>query len=101
MSAVFGEILAFGQAKDRDMVSPAGRSAVLHSQLGGDQDNLAVKYDSATPLSPLSALIGQSMQGNWVLRVADLARVDTGSLNKWSLEVVPRDDAGSHPSLAP
>jgi subtilisin-like proprotein convertase family protein len=72
-----------------ELVSPAGRSVVLHGQLGGDQDNLVVTYDSAAPLSPLSSLIGQPMQGNWVLRVADLAAVDVGTLNKWSLELIP------------
>ena len=56
-----------------ELVSPAGRSVVLHSQLGSGQDNLVVTYDSATPLSPLSSLVGQSMQGNWTLSVADLA----------------------------
>jgi subtilisin-like proprotein convertase family protein len=72
-----------------ELVSPAGRGFVLHSQLGGDQDNLVVTYDSAAPLSPLSGLAGQPMQGNWTLRVADVARVDVGRLNKWSLEIVP------------
>ena len=72
-----------------ELVSPAGRSVVLHSQLGGDQDNLVVTYDSGAPLSPMSSLIGQPIQGNWVLRAADLAAADTGTLNKWSLELTP------------
>jgi len=55
----------------------------------GGQDNLVVTYDLATPLSPLSSLVGQSMQGNWTLRVADLAVVDIGKSNKWSLELSP------------
>jgi len=72
-----------------ELVSPAGRSAVLHAQLGGSQDNLVVSYDSAAPLSPLSQMPGQAMQGNWTLRVVDTAAIDTGTLNKWSLEIVP------------
>ncbi|HET7794627.1 MAG TPA: M6 family metalloprotease domain-containing protein [Rhizobacter sp.] len=72
-----------------ELASPGGRSVVLHSQLGGGQDNLVVTYDSATPLSPLSALQGQAMQGNWTLRVVDAAAVDVGTLNKWSLTIVP------------
>ena len=72
-----------------ELVSPAGRSVVLHSQLGDGQDNLVVSYDSAAPLSPLSQLAGQAMQGDWTLRVVDTAAVDTGSLDKWSLEIVP------------
>ena len=72
-----------------ELISPAGRRVFLHAQLGGNQDNLVTTYDSAAPLSPLSALVGQSMQGDWVLRVADLAAVDVGTLNKWSLELMP------------
>ena len=72
-----------------ELTSPGGRSVVLHSQLGGGQDNLVVSYDSAAPLSPLSSLAGQAMQGDWTLRVVDTAAVDTGSLNKWSLAIVP------------
>ena len=72
-----------------ELASPAGRGIILHSQLGGDQDNLVATYDSATPLSPLSALVGQPIQGAWTLRVTDVARADVGTLNKWSLEIVP------------
>jgi M6 family metalloprotease-like protein len=72
-----------------ELSSPAGRSVVLHSQLGGGQDNLVVSYDSAAPASPLSALAGQAMQGNWTLRVVDAVAVDVGTLNKWSLSIVP------------
>ncbi len=72
-----------------ELAAPSGRSVVLHGQLGGGADNLVVAYDSATPLSPLSALRGQSMLGNWTLRVVDAAAVDVGTLNKWSIEIVP------------
>jgi len=72
-----------------ELVSPSGRSAVLHAQLGGGADDLKETYDSEAPLSPLTPLVGQAMQGNWTLRVADLAAVDVGRLNKWSLEIVP------------
>lgn len=72
-----------------ELVAPSGRSAVLHSQLGGGTDNLVVSYDSAAPLSPLAALVRQNMQGNWTLRVVDTAAIDVGTLNKWSLAIVP------------
>ena len=32
---------------------------------------------------------GQPMQGSWTLRVADAAKIDTGTLNKWSMEILP------------
>lgn len=44
-------------------------------------------YDSSAPLSPLSGLAGQAMQGDWTLRVADVAPSDMGTLNKWSLAI--------------
>ena len=72
-----------------ELVAPTGRSTVLHGQLGAGDDNLVVTYDSAAPLSPLSALVGQPIQGDWTLRVADLAAIDVGTLNKWSVEFVP------------
>lgn len=72
-----------------ELVSPSGRGVTLYSQLGGSQDNLLVTYDSAAPLSPLSPLVGQPIQGDWSLRVADVARIDVGTLNKWSLEIMP------------
>lgn len=68
--------------------APSGRSVVLHAQLGAGQDNLVVTYDSAANLSPLSGLVGQAIQGSWTLRVADLAAVDVGKLNKWSIDIV-------------
>jgi M6 family metalloprotease-like protein len=72
-----------------ELVAPTGRSVVLHAQLGGSQDNLVTAYDSAKPLSPLSPLLGQPVAGNWTLRVADVAPADEGTLNRWSLEIVP------------
>jgi len=72
-----------------ELSSPTGRSVVLHGQLGGNQDNIVITYDSTAPLSPLTQLVGQAMQGDWVLRVADLAAVDVGTLNRWSLEITP------------
>lgn len=72
-----------------ELVAPSGRAVVLHGQLGRDQDNLVASYDSAAPLSPLAALVGQPMQGEWTLRVADLAAVDVGRLNRWSIELTP------------
>jgi subtilisin-like proprotein convertase family protein len=70
-----------------ELVSPSGRGAILHSRLGGGQDNLVMTYDSTLPSSALAPLIGQSMKGDWVLRMIDLAGQDVGKLNKWSLEL--------------
>jgi subtilisin-like proprotein convertase family protein len=57
-----------------------------HNQFGGTEDNLIRTYDSISNL-PLAALIGQSIQGNWVLRISDMLGQDIGKLNRWSLEL--------------
>jgi len=71
-----------------ELVSPTGRRAILHGQLGGAARNLVMTYDSASPGSVLATLVGQPVGGNWVLRVTDLAGQDVGQLNKWSIEAV-------------
>lgn len=73
-----------------ELFSPSGRRAVLHAQSGGNTDNLTLSLDSNTPSSPLLPMVGQPVQGNWVLRVTDLAGQDVGRLKKWSLELTPQ-----------
>jgi len=68
------------------LTSPTGRSTVLHPRLGGSADNLIATYDSATP-GILGDMIGQPMMGNWTLNVSDRARIDTGKLRSWSIEL--------------
>ena len=72
-----------------ELFSPNGRRAVLHAQSGGDRDNLTLDLDSNTPSSPLLPLVGQPVQGSWVLRVTDLVGQDLGRLKKWSLDLTP------------
>ena len=69
-----------------ELFSPAGRRAALHARQGGSQDDLVASYDSDRP-GELSSLVGQPMQGNWVLRVSDRAQGDVGRLRKWSIEI--------------
>jgi M6 family metalloprotease-like protein len=69
-----------------ELFSPAGRRAVLHAREGRSRDNLIVDYDSDRP-GELSTLVGQPMQGNWVLRVSDHAARDEGTLRKWRIEI--------------
>jgi subtilisin-like proprotein convertase family protein len=69
-----------------ELVSPSGQQALLHDRFGGGEDNLIRTYDSL--LQPaLAALIGQPIQGNWELRVKDMAGRDIGKFNKWTLEL--------------
>jgi M6 family metalloprotease-like protein len=69
-----------------ELFAPSGRRATLHGQLGGSADNLKESFDSDRP-GQLSSLVGQPMQGNWILRVSDRANVDVGVLRKWKLEL--------------
>jgi len=49
---------------------------------------------SFKPLNPLALFAGQNTRGNWTLTVTDKATGDTGTLNNWSLEVIPRAPQG-------
>ncbi|MGH8058051.1 MAG: M36 family metallopeptidase, partial [Candidatus Entotheonellia bacterium] len=69
-----------------ELVAPSGQQAILQNRSGGTQDNLIKTFDSPS-LPALSVLTGQAAQGNWVLRVTDLAGQDIGKLNKWSLDL--------------
>jgi len=69
-----------------ELVGPSGQAAVLHNQAGGPQDNLIALFDSASTPA-MGPLVGQSMQGDWILRVVDLVGLDVGKLNRWSLEL--------------
>ncbi|AJQ97656.1 choice-of-anchor B family protein [Gynuella sunshinyii] len=61
-----------------DLVDPQGNSYNLHNRTGGSADNLQQSY-SVT-------LTGTTVTGEWQLRVRDLARQDSGTLNRWSLQ---------------
>ena len=69
-----------------ELVSPTGRRAVLHDRLGWSKDDLSISLDSNRP-GELANMVGLPMQGNWVLRVADLAGEDVGTLSKWRIEL--------------
>jgi subtilisin-like proprotein convertase family protein len=69
-----------------ELVAPTSQQALLHDQFGGAEDNLITTYDSLSHPA-LAALVGQSMQGNWELRVSDVVGQDIGKLNRWRLEL--------------
>ncbi|MEK6300588.1 MAG: M36 family metallopeptidase [Acidobacteriota bacterium] len=69
-----------------ELVAPSGQQVLLHDKSGGSEDNLIRSFDSVS--SPaLAPMIGQGIQGNWTLRVRDLAAQDVGKLNRWSLDL--------------
>lgn len=69
-----------------ELFSPAGRRATLHGRTGGGTDNLFASFDSDRP-GELGSLVGQPMQGNWILRVSDRAAIDVGVLRRWRLQL--------------
>ena len=69
-----------------ELAAPSGQQVHLHNRSGAGSDNLILTYDS-TGGSALAPLVGQPAQGNWILRVRDVAGQDIGKLNRWSLEL--------------
>ncbi len=74
------------------LYAPDGPSVVLHNRQGGSGDDLKTSFD-LTNLPDLGLLAGASLEGAWTLHVQDLARQDTGTLNRWQLEIQIRESA--------
>ncbi|MBX3396782.1 MAG: proprotein convertase P-domain-containing protein [Phycisphaerae bacterium] len=76
--------------------SPRGTVVALHNRTGGGTDNLVVTYDDEglAPDGPgvLANFIRESAFGTWTLTVADQAGGDTGTLNGWTLRILPLGD---------
>lgn len=70
-----------------NLVSPAGTVISLHSKTGGSADNIIKSYNFNNNLN-LKSLKGEQMQGNWKLKVSDVAGQDIGKLNKWSVKLI-------------
>ncbi|MCI0506631.1 MAG: proprotein convertase P-domain-containing protein [Gammaproteobacteria bacterium] len=69
-----------------ELVNPQGQRALLHNKSGGQQNDLKTYYESSST-DALAPLVGQSVNGDWTLRVSDLMGNDVGTLNSWSLEI--------------
>ena len=66
--------------------APDGTQAILHDNEGNDGDDIDATYRSADH-SALATLVGESIEGEWRLRVIDEAQHDVGRLVRWSLAV--------------
>lgn len=66
------------------VIAPSGRLVTLHDRQGGNARDLRRTYD-ATSAPGLQTLAGEPVNGDWTLWVQDLARVDLGRLQSWSL----------------
>ena len=75
------------------LYAPSGSSVILHDRQGGRSADLESIFDlTSTP--DLSNLVGQSLTGEWILHVQDLAAIDYGRLNSWGLEIQGQVGAG-------
>jgi len=74
------------------LTSPVGTSVVLHDRAGGSANNIQTEYDVQS-IPGLVALSGESVKGEWVLHVQDLASVDRGRLKNWSLDIDGNTDS--------
>ncbi len=71
-----------------ELVAPSGATVRLHDRAGGSKKDLKETY-SATTTPGLAAFNGLPIDGNWTLRVQDLAKADVGKLNRWEISVTP------------
>jgi extracellular elastinolytic metalloproteinase len=70
------------------LIAPDGKTAILSDRQGASAKNLDRTYSSQdTPA--LAALIGEQAMGSWTLKIADLAKIDRGTLVHWSLDISP------------
>jgi subtilisin family serine protease len=58
---------------------------VLHNRTGGGTRNLRKTFDVVN-VPGLAACLGKSPAGTWTLRIADMERLDTGTLRSFTLE---------------
>ncbi len=68
------------------LTAPSGKSVTLHKDQGGQLDNLVLDLSSGS-FAPLDELLGESLRGDWTLRVCDHVSDDTGRLDRWDLSI--------------
>lgn len=73
------------------LISPSGTEVPLHDRLGGSANDLHSEFDIRS-VPDLHVLTGESVNGEWVLHVQDLAAVDRGRLSSWSLNISGQTD---------
>ncbi|HSF90535.1 MAG TPA: proprotein convertase P-domain-containing protein, partial [Saprospiraceae bacterium] len=69
-----------------NLVSPAGTAITLHNLSGGNADNIIKTYQVSN-LPALATLEGGPIQGDWKLKISDVAGQDVGKLNRWKLTI--------------
>lgn len=69
-----------------ELISSSGQRALLHSSNGDSSMNLKETYSEASTAS-LRALVGEEVNGEWLLHVRDLVPLDEGILNRWAITI--------------
>jgi subtilisin-like proprotein convertase family protein len=72
------------------LISPGGTQFVVSNRAGGSADNIVITNQAVT------AFAGQTAAGTWQLKVQDLASVDVGTLNSWSMTIVGNCGTTTH-----
>lgn len=72
-----------------ELISPDNTSVLLHSLSGGSAENIIKTY-TISNTSHLKKFQGDSVNGNWRLKISDHAGLDQGKLNRWALKLVRR-----------
>ena len=68
------------------LIAPSGEIIVLKDVEGDPRPDLKVTFTTeSTPA--LQQLTGTQIQGDWTLVVRDLWSADTGTIDKWSLQI--------------
>ncbi len=69
-----------------ELEAPSGLKALLKKKTNDSNQDLKATYTSDA-VSTLADLVGEGVPGPWTLHIKDLARRDTGRLNRWEIEI--------------
>ncbi|PSN20447.1 hypothetical protein C7271_02215 [filamentous cyanobacterium CCP5] len=98
------------------LIAPSGQEVLLVAGEGGSGDNfISTTFDSDAPTAiagaappfsgtfrpegDLSLLNGSDPNGQWTLRILDVAFLDGGQLNRWSLQLTVAEEPASQFSI--
>ena len=73
------------------LISPLGTEVVLHEREGGSGNDIHRLFDIVS-VPHLHHLVGETIEGNWILHIQDMAEADRGRLQNWSIEIVGQTD---------
>ena len=68
--------------------SPQGDEILLQDRTGGSQDDLVKSFRSSAEPDLFAPVMGSSAEGDWHLKVVDMARQDVGVIVKWGLAIM-------------